>query len=156
VGPVTAARFRYCADPLFLTCVALYAINRWLAKPFTDIPFFHGYFNDLLLIPCALPPLLWLHRALGLRNHDAPPTLLEIAAHWFVWSIVCEWIGPAFLPRTADAWDVFAYAAGAITAALWWQRPPQSSSSSPSRKFTAPTLPVPSPNTSAPGPHPRA
>jgi hypothetical protein len=118
-----SARFRYCGDTLFLAASALYAINRWLVKPHTSSPFLRGHFNDLLLIPCALPPLLWLHRTLGMRTHDAPPTAGEIATHVVIWSLVCEVIGPAFLPRTGDIWDVCAYAAGACMAAAWWMRP---------------------------------
>ena len=121
MGSLTA-RFRYCGDTLFLVASTLYAINRWLVKPHTSSPFLHGHFNDFLLIPCALPPLLWLHRTLGFRSHDAPPTLGEIASHLVIWSVICEGIGPAFLPRTADIWDVAAYAIGACFAAVWWMR----------------------------------
>jgi hypothetical protein len=116
------ARFRYCGDGLFLASSALYVINRWLVKPYAVSPFLRGHFNDLLLIPCALPPLLWLHRLLGLRAHDSPPTVAEIAVHWFVWSLVCEVVGPAFLPRTADVWDILCYAVGALVSGVWWMR----------------------------------
>ncbi|MEI7774736.1 MAG: hypothetical protein WCK17_08155 [Verrucomicrobiota bacterium] len=55
-------KFRYLADPLFLGAVMLYALNRWWWKPrFGDaFPFLHDHFNDCLLIPVALPPLLWI------------------------------------------------------------------------------------------------
>jgi|GEM_PF-529921 len=117
-------RFRYCADPLFLGACTLYALNRWGLQPCTDLSFFHSWFDDLLLIPCALPPVLALHRRWGLRAHDRPPTAGEILGHLVLWSVLCEWIGPAIVPGTVgDWWDVAAYACGALLAALWWHRP---------------------------------
>jgi hypothetical protein len=62
-----------------LTC-CFYAANRWGLKP--RLPqgevFFRGHFNDLLLIPCVLPPLVTLHRFVGLRRDDGPPRLTEV------------------------------------------------------------------------------
>ena len=115
-------RFLYLRDPLFLIGCALYAANRWLVKPHTHLALFHSWFNDFWLIPCALPPLLALHRCLKLRTHDAVPTFAEVAGHWVVWSLLFEVIGPhCFHWTTADPWDVFAYAAGALAAFAWWQ-----------------------------------
>jgi ubiquinone/menaquinone biosynthesis C-methylase UbiE len=113
-------RFAYVLDPLFLVCCALYAANRWLIKPHVHIAFFHNWFNDVLLIPCALPPLLFLHDFLGLRPRGAWPTAGEIAAHWVGWSILFEGIGPHIMRTTGDPWDVVAYAAGAVMAGIWW------------------------------------
>ena len=105
-----------------LSCAA-YAGNRWLVKPVTHSAFFHGTFNDLLLIPAALPFLLWLERKLNLRTYDGPPTALEIGAHWAIWSVMAEVVGPHFFARAVgDVRDVAAYAAGAIVAGLWWNR----------------------------------
>ena len=116
-------RFLYPRDPLFLAGCAAYAINRWLVKPHVHTGFFHAHFNDCWLIPCALPPVLWLHRRLGLRLHDGKPQLSEIISHLVFWSIMFEWIGPKFVSRaTADPLDVIAYAAGALVAGLWWHR----------------------------------
>lgn len=81
------------------------------------------WLDDLLLIPCALPPLLLLHRRLKLRLHDAPPTLVEIAVHLVAWSVLFEWIGPHLMARaTGDPADLVAYSVGALAAALWWRR----------------------------------
>ena len=117
--------FRYLRDRLFLTSVALYALNRWVVKP--SVPagelFFSGHFNDLLVIPCALPPLLLLHRRLRLRHTDAPPTASEVAVHAAVWSVFFEVLAPLFVRAArADAWDVVAYCAGGLFSWLVWNR----------------------------------
>lgn len=117
--------FKYLRDRLFLTSVALYALNRWALKP--SLPegelFFRGHFNDLLVIPCALPPMLLLHRLLGLRRTDEPPCVGEVAMHLAVWSVFFEVIAPLVTASArADAWDVVAYCAGGLTAWAVWNR----------------------------------
>ena len=115
--------FRYLRDPLCLAAIALYALNRWVAKPSLSSAFLHNHFNDLLLIPAALPGVLWAHRRFGWRTADTPPSGWEIAFHGAVWSVICEGIGPYFFHRgTADLQDVLAYAVGALMAWLWWHR----------------------------------
>jgi hypothetical protein len=114
-------RFGYVFDPIFLAGCALYAANRWLIKPHCHIEFFHSWFNDILLIPCALPPLLLVHRWLGLRPAGAMPTTIEIAAHWAGWSVLFELIGPHIMRTTGDPRDVVAYAGGAVAADIWWR-----------------------------------
>jgi hypothetical protein len=115
-------RFRYCWDPLFLSGVSMYAANRFVFRPHTTSAFLRGQFDDLLLIPCALPPLLWLHRALRLRSHDRPPEFSEVLLHVVVWSVVCEAIGPKiFHGSTADPLDILAYVVGGLIAWLWWR-----------------------------------
>jgi hypothetical protein len=114
--------FRYWRDPLFLSCCGLYGLNRCCLKPYLHSVFLRSYFNDLLLIPCALPLLLWLHRRLRLRHHDAPPTFAEIAGHLAVWSVLFEAIGPRWLPgTTADLRDVLVYTVGGLAAFLIWR-----------------------------------
>ncbi len=116
-------RFRYLREPLFILGCALYALNRFWWKPHCHSAFLHSYFNDLLLIPCALPPLLFLHRRLKLRTHDQPPTFLELAGHLLVWSFLFEIVGPHFIHHTTgDLWDIAAYCAGGLVAFFWWQR----------------------------------
>ena len=116
-------KFRYLGDGLFLLASALYALNRWFILARVHSRFMHGYFNDVLLMPCALPPLLLAQRRLQLRTHDEMPTPGELATYLLVWSILFEVVGPHLFRRaTADPWDVAAYAFGAIVAGLWWHR----------------------------------
>lgn len=116
--------FRYVRDPVFLLGCAAYAINRWILKPHFASPFLHSYFNDLFLIPCALPPLLMLTSWLGLRDPHQNPRLREIVFHLAIWSVLFEWIGPRICSHAVgDVWDVVAYTAGAIVAAIWWSMP---------------------------------
>jgi hypothetical protein len=117
------SEFRYLRDRLFLASSSLYALNRWVLKPHWHSAFLHNHFNDVLMLPCALPPLLWLQRKLKLRHHDRPPALDEIALYFVVWSVLFEVVGPHLYPWvTGDPLDVAAYAGGGILAALWWQR----------------------------------
>lgn len=117
-------RFRYLADPLFLIASLLYALNRFVLKPRVHSAFLHNHFNDLLLIPCALPPLLLIQRLLKLRSHDGLPEFGEIVLYLAVWSVLFELIGPYIMPWTVgDPWDVVAYTVGAILAACWWRGP---------------------------------
>ncbi|HMJ92032.1 MAG TPA: hypothetical protein VK530_19580 [Candidatus Acidoferrum sp.] len=116
-------RFRYALDPLCVSCCAFYALNRWGIKPHTHLALFRFWFNDALLIPCALPPLLMAQRWLGLRAHDFAPTVTEVFGHLALWSVLFEVIGPHWVRRaTGDPADVLAYAFGAVLACMWWHR----------------------------------
>ena len=84
-------------------------------------PFLRYHFNDLLLIPAALPLVLWLQRRLQLRLADSPPNWREVWLHLVVWSVAAEVVGPQLFARaTGDIWDVAAYAAGAVVAMVFW------------------------------------
>lgn len=94
-----------------------------MIKPHTHNAFMRFHFNDLLLMPCALPVLLWLQRGLRLRTTDDPPSWNEITLYTVFWSILFEVIGPHLLRRaTGDPWDVLVYFIGGIGAGLWWNR----------------------------------
>lgn len=115
-------RFGYAADPLCLIACLLYAANRWWWAERIGGVFWRGYFNDLLLIPAALPLALWIQRRLGCRTHDRFPKWNEITLHLAVWSVTAEAIMPRLLAHSAsDGWDVVAYAGGAIVAGLCWR-----------------------------------
>lgn len=114
------SRFRYAADPLCLASCALYVANCWLWKPHTHSVFLRAHFNDLLLIPCALPLILWLHRRLGWRTHDRPPEAAEVTLHFCVWALVAEVLAPSLIDVTGDVFDVLAYTAGALIGFACW------------------------------------
>ena len=122
VRRVAVKRFGYFRDPVCLVACALYVFNRvWWRGDFGGL-FFTGYFNDLLLIPAALPLVLWLQRRLGVRAVDSPPRWREIALHLLVWSVTAEGIMPQLTARaTGDWYDVLAYSVGASLAGYWWQ-----------------------------------
>jgi hypothetical protein len=77
----------------------------------------------MVCIPFFLPPLLFVHRLLGLRQHDRRPTAVELLFHLIIWSICFEGIAPLFptvYRTTADPLDVGAYAFGVLVAGLVW------------------------------------
>jgi len=124
--------FGYLQDKLFLSALTIYSFNKLLILPhfngFLRLHalwiwiFMHGHLDDLLLIPAALPVVLWLHRQLGLRNHDEPPGWGEMAGHLIIWSVMCKLVGPRYLHLgVADPWDLLCFAAGGIAACGWWQ-----------------------------------
>jgi hypothetical protein len=115
--------FAYLRDPLFVLGCVLYALNRWALRPILHVPFLQYWFNDLLLIPCALPVVLWMQRRMRLRDNDSPPSFAEICGHLLVWSLLFELIGPhLFRHATGDSLDVLAYCAGGLFALAWWHR----------------------------------
>jgi len=98
----------------------LYALNRWIVAPHIPHPFLSGHFNDLLLIPAALPWVLWLQKKLEWRGGGFP-TWLEITGHWLVWSLASELLAPGIFPQTTADWkDVAAYAAGGLLSGILW------------------------------------
>jgi hypothetical protein len=106
---------------LFLGGCALYALNRWALKPLVSVAFFHNWFSDLLLIPCALPPLLWLQGVLGLRSSEGKPAWQEITFHVVIWSVLFEAAGPMIFSHAVGDWrDVVAYVSGGLLAGWWW------------------------------------
>ncbi len=109
-------------DPVCLSACLLYAAIRWLVLPHMGGALLHGQLNDLLLIPAALPLVLWLQRLLGIRDHDRPPLWSEIGVHLVVWSLLFEVVGPRLMPVTGDVLDVLAYATGGLASGLWWNR----------------------------------
>lgn len=116
-------KFLGLRDPLFLGAVLLYALNRLWWQPAGAPLFFQAWFDDLLLVPAALPLLLRVHAGLGWRRAEMPPTASEIGLHLAVWIVACEVVGPRLLAGvTGDPWDAVAYAVGALLAWAWWNR----------------------------------
>jgi hypothetical protein len=118
-------RFRYLRDPLFVFCVALYFLNRWVLKPHLTSVFLHAYLNDLICIPFWVPIMLFVMKRLRLRKSDELPTAFEILIPLILWS----WVFEAYLPftpmfkhlATSDYRDVLAYTMGAFMAASIWR-----------------------------------
>ena len=114
-------RFRYGLDPLCLTASACYACNRWLVPAALKGVFLRGYLSDCLLIPAALPLVLWIQRRLHLRRTDERPTFREVTLHLFIWSLAAEVLAPLMFSRsTADPLDLVAYTTGAVFAWVIW------------------------------------
>lgn len=115
--------FRYWKDGLFLGACLAYLLNRFLIKPWCSDEFLHSHFNDVLLLPCALPLMLWLHRRLGLRRHDSIPAWTEILFHALIWSALFEWFGPMLSAHATGDWrDIVCYLAGGLGARFYWER----------------------------------
>jgi hypothetical protein len=113
--------FVFYRDAAFWVGVAAYGLNRWFLKPHVASPFLRGYANDLWLIPCALPLVLWIHDRMAWRQ-PGPPTTSEVFFHLAGWSVLLEWAGPAVRrASTGDIWDVACYSIGAIMALAWWR-----------------------------------
>ena len=115
-------RFRYALDPLCLAACAAYAVGRGLVQPQAPAGFWHGQFTDCLLIPAALPGLLWAYRRLGLRAHDGWPSWGEIGLAAAAWAVAGEAVAPLLFPSATGDWrDVLAYVASALFAGGWWR-----------------------------------
>jgi hypothetical protein len=123
--PERAVKFGYWRDPVFLTSLAVYVINRALIKPNLHpySPFFHGHLDDSLTVPVALPLYLLVYRWIGLRPDDQLPRWWEVGLHLAVWETFFKWYGPRFLHKGAlDPVDVWCIALGGLIAWLLWQR----------------------------------
>jgi hypothetical protein len=114
--------FRYWRDPVCVLACALYVVNRWFVPGDLKGRFLDNHFNDLLLIPAALPLYLWLLRRLGLRSSDAVPGWDEILVNLVIWTVAAEILAPIVWEwATGDLLDALAYLAGAVIAGLWWR-----------------------------------
>ena len=114
-------RFRYGLDRCCVVSCSAYVANRWIVPSALKGTFLRDYFSDVLLIPSALPLVLWLHRRFGWRPDDSPPRWREILLHVAVWSMAAEGVAPHLFARaTGDPWDVVAYAGGALASGVIW------------------------------------
>ena len=117
--------FRYLRDPLFVFCLALYAINRWILKSYFPNEFSQGYLNDLICLPFWVPIMLFMMKKLHMRRYDGPPTGAELLIPLILWS----WLFEVYLPgvelfkgvATADHLDVLCYADGGLVGAVFWR-----------------------------------
>jgi len=118
-------RFQYLKDPLFLFCVTLYFVNRWVFKPHFPGDFLHNSLNDVICIPFWIPIMLFLMRKIHLRGDDVPPRGSEILIPLIIWSWFFEIVLPCvpFFKHlaTSDYHDVLSYTEGALVAAIFWK-----------------------------------
>jgi hypothetical protein len=117
------SRFNYLADPVCVCALLTYALNRfWWKQSFSAVfPFLRDHLDDFLLIPAALPVLLWVFKQTGLRKSDAPPSLQEVLYWATVWSVVFEGIFPIAFRKGVQDWkDVGSYFAGGLLAWVLW------------------------------------
>jgi hypothetical protein len=113
--------FGYWRDPVCLIACGLYALNRFWLRARVGGDFLIGYFNDLLLLPAALPWVLWVQRKLRVRAHDRYPGWGEILLHLIVWAVIAEAVLPRFASSAVADWaDVVAYSVGAAFAGIGW------------------------------------
>jgi hypothetical protein len=112
------ARFRLAS--IFFLSLSAYAFNRWDLKPLhPQNGFLQNYFNDLFLMPSAVPAWCWACECLGLRRRNRKVRWLEIGLLLGLWSLLFEVLGPKILRHgVADFHDVIAYTAGAILTGL--------------------------------------
>ncbi len=119
-------RFRYLRDRLFLVCIGLYFLNRFVIKPIMigKTVFFSSYFNNLICVPFLLPAVLYVTRIIGLRGHDKPPDFLELSFYVTLWSFIFEYIAPLygkyFNYPVGDPWDIVCYITGTAIAGFFW------------------------------------
>jgi len=125
--------FGYLHDRLFLCSLPAYAVNRLIILPrfsgllHTRLPsvwsFLHSHLDDLLLMPVALPVILWVQRLTGLRTRDGTPTWSEMFTHLAIWAFMAKIVGPYYCHvGVADPWDLLYFTAGGIGACAWWNR----------------------------------
>jgi len=116
------SKFSYLADPIFISCLFLYAINKFLIIRFDYLNIlFLCYFNDILLVPCCLPPLLFVMHKIKLRRNHLPPTIIEVIIPLVIWTISFEIIAPlCFRKGTSDIGDIFAYWLGGFFCWFVW------------------------------------
>ncbi len=125
IDAVNPRPFRYLRDPLFLACVGLYFMNRFVFKRIWTGGFVHEHFNDLICIPFWVPIMLWAQHRLGLRPQAGPPMGVELLVPLLVWS----WVFELILPATgilgaycvSDYRDITWYALGTLFASIFWR-----------------------------------
>lgn len=118
-------RFGYLKDPLFLFCVALYLVNRFVFKQMWPNGFHHAHLNNLICIPFWVPVMLFVQRRMGLRDSDGIPRAGELVMPVIMWSLIFEVLLPQ-MPGwdrlcTGDPADVMYYSLGALLAAVFWR-----------------------------------
>lgn len=116
--------YRFYKDPLFIISVSLYGMNRILTGcDLITWSFATSHFNDMLLVPCLLPPINHILMKTGARKPGMAPRPIEIVICLIIWTIAFEIIAPRLSSgATGDFRDVLCYMAGGMTAMFVWNR----------------------------------
>jgi len=126
LGAVRAG-FKWLRDPLFIAATGIYMLHKWspLWPAAMRSSFTEHYLSDLLLVPVALPGVLFLAHVAGLRSSASPLRLIEVLIPLVIWSLAFEFVGPQFLGRgTFDPFDVLFYSIGGLAGWLFWSTRP--------------------------------
>ncbi|XOV71453.1 MAG: hypothetical protein ACFHW5_22565 [Verrucomicrobiota bacterium] len=103
---------------LSLACYAIHRIWQW-ASPAPG--WMSSYWNDIWMLPCAVPLVIRIYETLNLREPNMHPSLSEIVWHGLLWSFMAEGLAPVWFPSsTADPLDLAAYALGGFMLWLRW------------------------------------
>jgi hypothetical protein len=118
--------FRYLADPVCITSLILYTINRYVLKPHHIGGWFtHGYLNDVLCLPLFVPMILYFQHIIGLRKGFEYPHVWEILQNFAAFTVIFQAVIPRF-PKTfisaGDPYDIIAYLVGGVIAGFYWHR----------------------------------
>lgn len=115
-------KYKFIRDYFFLISLIIYGLNYVSIKfgIYTNY-FMQCYFNDIFLVPVALPVVLYIVKLLKYRG-SYYPTLSEILTCLIIWSVFFEYIGPKYLNKgIADVYDVIAYFIGAVVSFIVWR-----------------------------------
>ena len=108
-------------DPFWGISIACYIIHRFWQVLSPDSGWMDRHWNDLWMLPCALPLILSLYGALGMRAHALRVTGGEILWHGLLWGFMAEFIGPLLFDHAvSDLWDLLAYALGGFLMFFRW------------------------------------
>ena len=116
-------KFKYLLDPIFLGSLFLYIFSKFIMLDNSNIVynFWNYYLSDILLVPVALPILLFALRLIRIRKNDLAPNFLEILIPLIVWSITFEIVAPLFVSSaTGDFFDILAYTGGGLISWYLW------------------------------------
>jgi len=120
---ISISMYRFYKDTLFISAVIIYSVNRFLYRYCSfSFSFTRNYLSDVLLIPCTLPPILFLIGKAGYRSKDKPANFIEIFICLFIWSISFEVIAPLLTYGISDYRDIICYWIGGIISGFIWQR----------------------------------
>ncbi len=113
-------------EPFWIFSLACYAVHRWWQWASPSPGWMSNHWNDIWMLPCAVPLVTRMYAALNLRASTAPPSLSEIVWLGLLWSVMAECLAPLWFTRsTGDPLDVLAYGLGGFMLWLRWHLIPR-------------------------------